>query len=101
VPSGTFEVADKREYVPKEQLDAMFNILSVTSKEGGNRRDGGAVGGVAGGLLCICTLAAEDCDPEGRGKGYNTDGKCARDIGFGFMGEVKITLGGGEDYAVY
>ncbi|PVH98228.1 S-adenosyl-L-methionine-dependent methyltransferase [Periconia macrospinosa] len=98
VPSGTFEVADMRAYVPPEgvRFDAIFNILSLFTL------DREAIESMsekwsswlpAGGLLCICTIPAEDCDPEVKGKGYDSDGLCARDIGFRFMGaQTFITL---------
>jgi SAM-dependent methyltransferase len=98
VPNGTFDVADMRSYVPPEgiRLDAIFNILSLFLLD---REEIEAMAEKwsswlpAGGLLCICTMAAEDCSPDENGNGYDADGLCARDIGFRFMGaQTLITL---------
>lgn len=47
-----------------------------------------------GGLLCICTIAAEDLQPRKEGgEGYDEDGYCVRDIKGRFMGnEVSFSL---------
>jgi SAM-dependent methyltransferase len=98
VPSGVFEIGDMRTYVPKEEnFNAVFNILSlfILSRE--------EIEAMAakwstwlkpGGVLCICTMAAEDLRPKsGTGEGYDEDGFCARDIGVRFMGNrVTVTL---------
>lgn len=94
VPSGSFEVMDMRDYVPKERPDAVFTILSlfVLSREEIEEMAGKWASWLeGGGLLFICTIAAEDCD--GQGGRYDADGMCSRDIEFRFMGErVKVTL---------
>jgi SAM-dependent methyltransferase len=98
VPSGSFSVADMREYEhpPSEEIDALFNIFSLflLSREDFEEMARRWARWLRpGGLLCIGTLAAEDCDPVGKGQGYDKDGRCARDIGFRFMGaDCKITL---------
>ncbi|KAF2478413.1 S-adenosyl-L-methionine-dependent methyltransferase [Lindgomyces ingoldianus] len=98
VPSGTFDVADMRNYVPPEgiRLDAIFNILSLflLDREGiESMAEKWSSWLPAGGLLCICTMAAEDCSPDEKGNGYDADGLCARDIGIRFMGaQTFITL---------
>jgi SAM-dependent methyltransferase len=98
VPGGTFTVADMRNYVPplSERFGAIFNILSLFALE---REEIETIMMKwhswleTGGLLCICTMAAEDCHPETKGQGYDADGRCAREIRVRFMGEqVKITL---------
>jgi SAM-dependent methyltransferase len=66
VPSGAIEVADMRDLFQRNDWTRWLEV---------------------GGVLCTCTLVAKDYDPEGKGKGYDADGKCARDIGFRFMGE--------------
>lgn len=90
VPNGTFKVADMTKYEPEEKFDAILNILCLFQL---NREQ---IEYMAvrwsqwvkpGGMLCICTMAAEDVDPEGKGKGYDADGWCARDVLFKFMGE--------------
>ncbi|PQE29034.1 methyltransferase type 11 protein [Rutstroemia sp. NJR-2017a BBW] len=68
VPAGTFEVGDMKEYVPKgDNFDGVFNILSLFVL---NREE---IEGMAakwatwlkpGGILCICTMAAEDVRPK-------------------------------------
>ena len=102
VPSGVFAVGDMRTWVPKAEqqsdgFDAVFNILSLFIL---NREEIEEMAGKwsswlkRGGLLCICTMAAEDLRPKKEGgSGYDEDGLCARDIGVRFMGnQVKITL---------
>lgn len=97
-PSGTFAVVDMRDYTLPEgvRLDAIFNILSLFTL---NREDIESMSGKwsswlpIGGLLCVCTIAAEDCSPEERGSSYDVDGLCARNIAFRFMGaQTSITL---------
>jgi len=94
VPNGSFEVADMRDYVPKGRPNAVFNILSLflLSREELEEMAGKWGSWLeVGDLLFICTIAAEDCEVQGGG--YDADGRCARDIGFRFMGQqVKITL---------
>ena len=98
VPSGTFEVADMRSYQPPEgiRLDAVFNILSLfmLDREGiESMAEKWSLWLPAGGLLCICTIPAEDCSPDEKGHGYDPDGLCARDIGCRFMGaQTSVTL---------
>ena len=96
VPDGVFEVADMREYVPRERLDAVFNVLSLFLLERKEMEEMAGRWGKwleKGGLVFICTIAAEDCEPETRGKGYDDDGRCAREVGFRFMGErATVTL---------
>lgn len=46
-----------------------------------------------GGLICLGSIAAEDCHPDAVGKNYDEDGQCARDIKFRFMGVSEgVTL---------
>ncbi|KAF3920158.1 hypothetical protein AA313_de0203977 [Arthrobotrys entomopaga] len=98
VPNAQFHVADMRIYSPPDgsQFDAVLNILSLfslkreeiesTAKRWTNWMP-------VGGLLCVGTVAAEDCHPETKGKGYDDDKWCARDIDFRFMGaDIKIDL---------
>ncbi|KAL4893883.1 S-adenosyl-L-methionine-dependent methyltransferase, partial [Aspergillus ambiguus] len=98
VPSGDFHVADMRNYTLPEgkHLDAIFNILSLSSltrKEVEHLMKRWNACLVDGGMLFIATLAAEDCQPETRGKGLDPDGLCAQDLRFLFMGEcVTSTL---------
>ncbi|GES58920.1 S-adenosyl-L-methionine-dependent methyltransferase [Aspergillus terreus] len=98
VPSGEFHVADMREYTVPDgtQLDAIFNILSLSNlarEEIEQLMMRWKACLPVGGMLFIVTLAAEDCQSEARGKGYDPDGRCARDMRFRFMGEyVTSTL---------
>ncbi|MCJ1378240.1 hypothetical protein MMC17_001337 [Xylographa soralifera] len=98
VPSGKFEVADMQTYTPPSEtkLDAVLAVLSLFALEReGIETQVAKWGGwlVKGGVLCICSIAAEDIDVIKKSRGYDKDGLCARDIGFQFMGdEVKITL---------
>lgn len=98
VPSGSFQVADMRGYEPPDgaQFDAVLNILSLFRLDRESIEALAAAWGKwlkPGGLLCICTIAAEDMNPEGRGARYDADGRCARDIGMRFMGNtVQTTL---------
>ena len=89
VPSGSFEVADMRDYVPKEQVNAVFSILShlQMGREGIEEMVGKWARWLeVGGLLMICTLPAEDCEHRGPNAGYDADGRCARNLEFRFMG---------------
>ncbi|MCJ1391112.1 hypothetical protein MMC18_003974 [Xylographa bjoerkii] len=98
VPSGKFEVADMQTYTPPPgtKLDAILAVLSLFALgrediEAQIAKWGGWL--AKSGVLCICSIAAEDIDVIGKSKGYDKDGLCARDIGFQFMGDdVKITL---------
>lgn len=94
IPTGRFHVADMRAFVPPggglqgQQFDAVFNILSlfVLSREDIEGLMAKWSGWLKpGGLLCICTIAAEDMDPETRGGKYDPDGLCARGIRAEFM----------------
>lgn len=98
IPTGRFHVADMRAFVPPGPegqgpfFDAVFNILSlfVLSREdieGLMAKWGGWLR--PGGLLCICTIAAEDMDPEARGGAYDADGLCARGIRAEFMSRAN------------
>lgn len=96
VPSGSFEVTDMRDYILKEQVNAVFNMLSLFLL---SREEIEKMAGKWGtwleveGFLMICTLAAEDCQQHGTGAGYDADGRCARNLEFRFMGaRVTITL---------
>ncbi|KAF3931137.1 hypothetical protein ABW20_dc0109171 [Dactylellina cionopaga] len=98
VPKAQFHVADMRTYSPPEgtQFDAVLNILSLFSLK---RKEIEATARrwshwmPIGGLLCIGTVAGEDCHAETKGQGYDEDKLCARDIGFRFMGAyIKIDL---------
>jgi SAM-dependent methyltransferase len=96
VPAGTFEVGDMREYVPKgDKFDGVFNILSlfILSREEIEAMSAKWSSWLKpGGILCICTIAAEDVRPKPSPE-YDEDGLCARDIGFRFLGNnVKTTL---------
>lgn len=97
IPTGRFYVADMRAFVPPsredgdgapQQFDAVFNILSlfVLSREDIEGLMAKWSGWLKpGGMLCICTIAAEDMDPERRGGKYDADGLCARGIRAEFM----------------
>lgn len=118
VPNATFALGDMRSFEPLEYwhvedgFDAVFSILSlfIFSRE----EIEGMVGKWArwvkrGGLLCICTIAAEDLVPkrergEGEGDGqaggrWDEDGMCAREIGGRFFGNsIRFTLFGREGW---
>lgn len=90
IPTGRFHVVDMRAFVPPEgqQFDAIFNILSlfVLSREDIEGLMAKWSGWLKpGGILCICTIAAEDMDPERRGGTFDADGLCARGIRAEFM----------------
>ncbi|KAL8791129.1 MAG: hypothetical protein Q9195_006026 [Heterodermia aff. obscurata] len=94
VPDGDFEVADMLVYEPKEQLDAVFNVLSLfalSRQELEIMTQKWAKWVVADGFLCIVALAAESCHPAQ--EFYNADGLSAEGIEFQFMGNtVQLTL---------
>jgi SAM-dependent methyltransferase len=97
VPDGNFSIADMQHYVPPEgmRFEAVFNILSLFLQD---RKGLETMAGKwatwldSGGLLCICTMAADDLIPESRGSKYDSDGLCAQNMTNRFMGTlVKIT----------
>ena len=94
VPTGEFEVANMLEYAPKEKVDVVLNILSLfllSRKEMEAMSRKWAEWLLPDGLLCICMVAAEDCNPT-REK-YDEDGLCASGMQFMFMGQkVSLTL---------
>ncbi len=94
VPSGEFEVADMTKYVPKEKMNAIFNILSLflLSREGlEDMSKKWREWLLPGGLVCICTFGAEDLKPTK--EMYDEDGMCASGMEFLFMGQkVQLTL---------
>ncbi|KAB8296022.1 hypothetical protein EYC80_008833 [Monilinia laxa] len=114
VPNATFALGDMRTFEPlehwhvEEGFDAVFSILSlfIFSRE----EIEGLVGKWAqwvkkGGLLCLCTIAAEDLVPRGGGgAGMSRDAGmkmgCVRGgWGGGFFGNrVSFTLFGREGW---
>lgn len=98
IPTGRFHVMDMRAYAPPEgaEFDAVFNILSLfvlTREEIESMMTKWSHWLKPGGLLCICTIAAEDMDPESKGGQYDADGLCARSIREQFMNrESEYTL---------
>ncbi|ESZ96561.1 hypothetical protein SBOR_3063 [Sclerotinia borealis F-4128] len=113
VPSATFVVGDMRSFdvlsllSSGETFDAVYSILSLFTL---SRPELEVMGGKwkswvkKGGLLCICTIAADDVcakegvEGEGEGEGndtglYDDDGLCVRGVKGRFMGhEVQTTL---------
>jgi len=95
VPNGRFEVADMRYYVHpnKDQLDSVSSVLSLFPL---NREEMEEVIQKwcswlkIGGLLCIVTMAADDCHPKAIQKGCDVDGLCSREISNRFMGKDVI-----------
>lgn len=101
VPTGRFHVADMRAYAPAAAgadappppfFDGVFNILSLfvltrEEIEGLMTKWGSWLR--PGGLLCICTIAAEDIDAERKGGTFDPDGLCARGIREHFMSKVS------------
>ncbi|KAA8645329.1 class I SAM-dependent methyltransferase [Aspergillus tanneri] len=99
VPEGRFVVADMREYehsVAEDQPDAIFSVFAMFRL--GREEIEELVKKWASwlnvnGLLCIATMAADDCDPEKIANGYDIDGLCARAVRQQFMKkEVFHTL---------
>lgn len=95
IPNGSFHVVDMRAFRPPhgKQFDAVFNILSLfvlTREEIEALMDKWSAWLKPGGLLGICTIAAEDLDPiESKGGAYDADGMCARGIQENFMSRVS------------
>lgn len=92
IPTGHFHVVDMRDFVPAKgvRFDAIFNILSLFVLRREEIEDMMAKWSSwlkPGGMLCICTIAAEDLvpDPEGNSGKYDPDGLCARGIRVEFM----------------
>jgi len=120
VPSGTFEVADMQAWEPpplspplpqsaglegeekaeeqnRKKFDAIFCILSLftLSREGmeGLVAKMGRWVKPRGGLLFLCSMAAEDLRPDPRSAEYDADGLCARDVVVRFLGtDAPVTL---------
>ena len=94
VPSGTFEVANMLEYVPKEPLNAVINSLSLFQLSRAEMEvmcAKWATWLIPGGVVCICTIPAESVNP-GR-EMYDKDGLCARGLQFRFMGQnIELML---------
>ena len=87
VPNATFEVADMLEYVPRQKMDVVLNILSLfmlSRSEMETMSKKWAEWLLPNGLLCICMFAAEDCNPTK--DMYDEDGLCASGMPFMFMG---------------
>ena len=94
VPGADFEQANMLEYVPREKVNVVLNILSLFLL---SRKDMEVMSGkwaewlLPGGILCICTMAAEDCKPAK--EMYDEDGMCASGMPFLFMGQkTALTL---------
>lgn len=106
VPTGKFAEGDMRTFSPLTHwptvashggFDAVFSILSLFILSREEIEEMGNKWGKwvkKGGLLCICTIAAEDLRSRKEGgEGYDEDGFCARDIEGRFMGhKVSFTL---------
>ncbi|KAL9107765.1 MAG: hypothetical protein Q9227_007387 [Pyrenula ochraceoflavens] len=101
VPEGNFEVADMRGWSPPAgkvgAFDAVFLMLSlfVLSREEIEALVAKCAGWLknGSGVLCVGSIAAEDCKPERYDEEDDWGKYCARDIPFRFMGDqVKITL---------
>lgn len=94
VPGGKFEVADMMEFVPNEKMNAVLNILSLfllSREELEAMSKKWADWLMSEGVLCLCTMAAEDLNPAN--EMYDSDRLCASGIPFNFMGQkVALTL---------
>ena len=96
VPTGDFSVADMRSYILREKVQAVVNMLSLFLL---SRQELEAMSQkwsewlLPGGLLCICTMLAEDVNATK--EMYEADGLYASGMDFQFMGEkVKMRLVG-------
>lgn len=97
IPTGHFHVADMRDFCPPgedaAQFDGVFNILSlfVLAREDIEAlMTKWAAWLRPGGVLCICTIAAEDVDDLARKGGtFDADGLCARGVQERFMSQVS------------
>lgn len=112
IPTGRFYVADMRAFAPPARdgdggqppsFDGVFNILSlfVLSREDIEALMTKWAGWLRpGGILCICTIAAEDIDAEAKGGAFDADGLCARGVREQFMSrESEYTLFTREGWA--
>lgn len=94
IPNGDFHVVDMRAFMPPpgKQFDAIFNILSLfvlTREEIESLMKKWSAWMKPGGILGICTIAAEDLDPESKGGKYDDDGLCARGVQEHFMSRIS------------
>ena len=93
VPSGEFEVADMTKYVPKDKMNAIFNILCLFWLDRKGMEDQCKKWHewlLPGGIVCICTFGAEDLHPTK--EMYDEDGLCASGMEFLFMGRKAQLL---------
>ncbi|GIJ90381.1 hypothetical protein Asppvi_009335 [Aspergillus pseudoviridinutans] len=96
VPRGRFEVADMRNYdgpAGTEHLDAVFNIFSLfrfnrEEIESFIKRWGSWIN--INGLLCIGTMAVDDCPPDRLLNGADTDSLGTREVRNYFMGQQRV-----------
>lgn len=94
IPNGSFHVVDMRAFIPPsgKQFDAILNILSLfvlTREEIESLMEKWSAWMKPGGILGICTIAAEDLDPESKGGKYDDDGLCARGVQEQFMSRIS------------
>lgn len=102
VPTGRFHVADMRAFAPPPgpgdgdgdvaRFDGVFNILSLfvlTREEIEALMAKWSSWLRPGGVLCVCTIAAEDVGAEAKGGAFDPDGLCARGVRERFMGRVS------------
>ena len=97
VPDGDFHVGDMMEWMPekneekKDAIIASLSLFGLTREQLVELSRKWAEWLAPGGIVCICTIAAEDVDiPKGL---YAEDGLGAEDIPWKFMGRrVGITL---------
>ncbi|PKY05005.1 S-adenosyl-L-methionine-dependent methyltransferase [Aspergillus campestris IBT 28561] len=98
VPKGKFLVADMRHYEhpTTARPDAIFNVFASFRLR--REETESLVNKWAGwlnpnGLLCIATMAADDCPQDRIENGYDPDGLCARAVRQRFMGnEFRHTM---------
>lgn len=95
VPSGTFEVANMLDYVPKVRYNgivASLSIFELSRQEIDTMSQKWFQWLEPGGLLLINTFDTED-SPQVKAENYDEDGQCATKVGWTFMGNiVLITL---------
>lgn len=101
VPTGTFHVADMRAFRPPggeedddaARYDGVFNILSLFVLAREEIEDLMARWSSwlrPGGILCVCTIAAEDVEGlETKGGVWDGDGLCVRGVQERFMSRVS------------
>ena len=93
VPQGTFKVIDMLKFYPHFKYDgviASLSILEFSREEVTEMARNWSQWLNPKGRLLIATFAAEDCSKQVISEMFDSDGQCARNVGWSFMGTIKL-----------